>query len=218
MTVAHDPIAPDTGSDCAAQARDTGGRGKWRTIYAAVGLTVGSGTCLTGPSLRGLTLGTHTRALAPQPEWASSAALSAVAALPAAAVAIDEIRTCLTLSMSEIAKATGRSRQAVYKWVSGDSRPEPPAAKVLTQLAAVARRLQAAQVRHPGAALKMGLFSGQSLLDLIAGGDFEEADVATVIRESLAGQRAYDRSGASRSATPPSAVWAIESVPTSSNG
>jgi len=218
MTVTYDTPFAGMGSEYLAQAGDAVGFVKPRTVYAAVGLAVGSGAYLTGASVRGLTFGTHIRALAPLLDMEPLEASCEAESLPAAAVQIEVIRRSLSLSMSEIAKATGKSRQAVYKWLSGESRPEPPAAKVLTQLAAVTQRLTDAQVRHPGAAVKMALFSGQSILDLVARDELEDEDVTTVIQESLAGQRAYDRSGASRSTTVPSADWVADSVQTSSGG
>lgn len=175
---------------------------KW-TAYAAAGVLVGSGAWSSAPALLRLVTGTQTYFFATDSLTVPDAPDEAEAPTAAIAGDIGIVRQNLGLSVSEIAKVTGKSRQAVYKWISGESQPESATAQMITQLAEVGQRMSDAGVRRPGLAAQMGMFGGASLLDVISQGQLTEDHVETVIAEALRGQAAYDASAARRSGTQP---------------
>ena len=136
------------------------------------------------------------------------------ARLPSAHLA--NIRQVFNPAVSDLAEAFGVSRQAVYKWLSGDTSPEEDRLELIVALSQAADAFKEAGVMHPSSFLKMRAFEGRSMLDLIAEGRLsQEQHVKVLIHEARARDEAYQRSGlAERRNSPVTDAWLSElSIP-----
>jgi hypothetical protein len=131
---------------------------------------------------------------------------------------LENIRAVLKPAISDLASVFDISRQAVYKWLSSSSTPEPDKLARIEVLSQIADTFKGAEVARAGSLLKMKSFEGRSLLDIVkAGGDWHEA-VSVLITESKAMEAAYNRSGLALSKAKPTSDWLSEhSVPTLSD-
>lgn len=120
---------------------------------------------------------------------------------------ISNIRQALNPAMSDLAAVFNVSRQAIYKWLSGDASPEPEKLARIQKLSAAADAFRDAGVSRASALVKMKAFDGRSLLDLLAAGDMRDEHVQILIDEGKAMEVAYDRSGLAASKTKPTADW-----------
>lgn len=129
---------------------------------------------------------------------------------------LENIRSLLNPAVSDLASAFDVSRQAVYKWLSNDSKPEPEKLSRIVALSRIADAFKEAGVARAGSLLKMKTFDGRSLLDIVRAGDDWRQPVDVLIAESRAMEQAYERSGLARSKAKPSSDWlASQSIPSS---
>ena len=117
------------------------------------------------------------------------------------------IRQVLNPAITDLSIVFGVSRQAIYKWISGNSTPEPDKLARIVELSGVADAFHDAGVSRAAAILKMKAFDGRSLLDLIAVGEGHPQHVQALIAEAKAMEAAYVRAGLARSKTKPTSDW-----------
>lgn len=134
-----------------------------------------------------------------------------------AAEHLANIRKVLNPAIAELATVFGVSRQAVYKWIGGESAPEDDKLQRIRALSLAADAFQKARVTRASSLLKMKAFEGRSLLDLVAAGQLLPEHSQTLIAEARAMEMAYVRSGLAKSKAMPSDDWRTElSIPGSS--
>ena len=129
---------------------------------------------------------------------------------------LENIRTVLNPAVSDLASVFDVSRQAIYKWLSNDSKPEPEKLARVQALSQIADAFKDAGVVRAGSLLKMKTFGDRSLMDIVkAGADWREA-VDVLIAESRAMESAYERSGLAKSKAKPTSDWQTsQSIPAS---
>jgi len=131
-----------------------------------------------------------------------------------AAEHLANIRQVLNPAISDLAAVFGVSRQAIYKWISGESTPEDDKLERIRALSLAADAFQKAGVTRASSLLKMKVFEGRSLLDLVAIGELLPKHTQTLITEAQAMDAAYSRSGLTKSKATPSDAWRAElSIP-----
>ncbi|PJJ97857.1 transcriptional regulator [Lysobacteraceae bacterium NML75-0749] len=134
-----------------------------------------------------------------------------------AAEHLANIRLVLNPAIADLATVFGVSRQAIYKWIGGESTPEDDKLKRIRALSLAADAFQKAGVMRATSLLKMKVFEGRSLLDLVAADKIEPEHTQTLIAESQAMDAAYNRSDLAKSKATPSDDWRSElSIPGSS--
>ncbi len=134
-----------------------------------------------------------------------------------AAEHLANIRQVLNPAVADLATAFGVSRQAIYKWIGGESTPEDDKLERIRSLSLAADAFQKAGVTRASSLLKMKAFEGRSLLDLVAAGQLVPEHTQTLIAEAQAMDAAYSRSGLAKSKAAPSDEWRAElSIPGSS--
>jgi hypothetical protein len=130
---------------------------------------------------------------------------------------IENVRSVLNPSVADLANLFNISRQAVYKWLSGDSAPEPDKLSRITELSRIADAFHAAGIERPEALLKMKTFGGRSLLDILKAGENSQKHVSVLISEAQAMEASYKRSGLATSKSKPTSDWlSTISIPSSS--
>lgn len=132
---------------------------------------------------------------------------------------LGKIRSVLNPAVADLAKTFNVSRQAIYKWINGESKPEIDNLMRIQELSQVADRFAGANIQRASALLKMKAFDGQSLLDLIAANQLTPEHVELLVSEAQAMQGAYERSGLARSKAAPTSDWkSSHSVPGTAEG
>ena len=127
------------------------------------------------------------------------------------------IRQVLNPAIADLAITFGVSRQAIYKWIGGESKPEPEKFKYIRSLSLVADAFQQAGVTRAAALLKLKAFDGRSLMDLLSTDQLLPEHTQLLIAEAQAMDTAYNRSGLAKSKAAPSNDWRTEiSIPGSS--
>ncbi|EAQ8163039.1 XRE family transcriptional regulator [Salmonella enterica] len=95
------------------------------------------------------------------------------------------IRGVLSPSMSELAKNLGITRQALYKWLSGENQPDDASKlQFITNLSNVADSFSKAGLNDAKLLVKMKAFNGKSLVDLIKEGADWHKPVQVLIDEA----------------------------------
>lgn len=127
---------------------------------------------------------------------------------------LENIRAVLNPAVSDLASIFDVSRQAIYKWLSGDTNPEPEKAARILALSQISDAFKEAGVSRAGSFIKMKVLNGQSLVDIVkAGTDWHQA-VNILIAESHAMEHAYQRSGLAQSQATPTSDWqSYQSIP-----
>ena len=134
-----------------------------------------------------------------------------------AAEHLANIRQVLNPAIADLATAFGVSRQAIYKWIGGESTPEDDRLERIRALSLAADAFQKAGVTRASSLLKMKAFEGRSLLDLVAARQLVAEHTQTLVAEAQAMDAAYSRSGLAKSKAVPSDDWRAElSIPGSS--
>lgn len=110
------------------------------------------------------------------------------------------IRGVLSPSMSELAKDLGITRQALYKWLSGENQPEDEA-KVLfiTNLSNIADAFSLAGISDAKMLIKMKAFGGLCLMDLLKQGEDWQQPVQLLINEAKVMSSAVEKANFSAS-------------------
>ena len=127
-----------------------------------------------------------------------------------AAEHLANIRQVLNPAIAGLATTFGVSRQAIYKWIGGESTPEDGKLERIRALSLAADAFQKAGVTRASSFLKMKAFEGRSLLDLVAAGQLVPEHTQTLIAEAQAMEAAYSRSGLAKSKAAPSDGWRAE--------
>ncbi|GHU03648.1 repressor [Alphaproteobacteria bacterium] len=131
-----------------------------------------------------------------------------------AAEHLSNIRQVLSPAIADLATAFGVSRQAIYKWISDEFKPEPEKFERIRSLSLAADAFQKAGVSRASSLLKMKAFKGRSLMDLAAAGQLLPSHTQQLIDEARAMDAAYGRSGLAKSRAKPSNDWRTEvSIP-----
>lgn len=134
-----------------------------------------------------------------------------------AAEHLANIRQVLNPAIADLATTFSVSRQAIYKWIGGESTPENDKLERIRSLSLAADAFQKAGVTRASSFLKMKAFEGRSLLDLVAAGQLLPEHSQTLIAEANAMDAAYGRSGLAKSKAVASEDWRAElSIPGSS--
>ena len=124
------------------------------------------------------------------------------------------IRQTLSPAIVDLATVFGVSRQAIYKWMGGESTPEPDKFARIRTLSRVADAFREAEVTHAAHILKIKEFDGASLMDLVAADALLPWHIEASIAEARAMNAAYERSGLAKTKAPPSEDWRTElSIP-----
>ena len=123
----------------------------------------------------------------------------------------------LNPAIADLATTFGVSRQAIYKWIGGETTPEDDKLERIRSLSLAADAFQKAGMARASSLLKMKAFEGRSLLDLVAAGQLLPEHTQALIVEAQAMDAAYSRSGLAKSKAAPSDDWRTElSIPGSS--
>jgi len=134
-----------------------------------------------------------------------------------AAEHLANIRQVFNPAIADLATVFGVSRQAIYKWIGGESTPEDDRMGRIQALSLAADAFRNADVARAASLLKMKAFEGRSLLDLVADGQLSPEHTQVLIAEAQAMDAAYSRSGLAQSKAAPSDDWRAElSIPGSS--
>jgi DNA-binding transcriptional regulator YiaG len=130
---------------------------------------------------------------------------------------LENIRNILNIPVSNIADLLSVSRQAVYKWLAGNSTPEQEKQHIIITLSQIADKFHEANISRPDTLLTMKAFSGQSLMDIVISGKDPSQHIAVLIREAKIMQESYENSGLSLSKAKPTNNWqSYISIPGSS--
>ena len=119
---------------------------------------------------------------------------------------IGNLRNVLNPSVTDLASLFEVSRQAIYKWLSG-STPDQSKLDRIIELSRIADAFRASGIARPGPLLKMKIFSGESLMDILRKGASSSTHVAALIKEAKLMEAAHKRSGLSSSKAKPTNDW-----------
>lgn len=136
-------------------------------------------------------------------------------AIKTASEHLENIRAVSGLTVPDLAGILGISRPAIYKWLSGESKPKPEKFDRIQALSHITDTFKEAGITRIASFLKMKTFDGYSLLDIIkAGGDYSRF-IDTLISEARLQERAYERSELKDSKAEPTSDWQTsQSIPT----
>ncbi len=104
---------------------------------------------------------------------------------------IENIRTILKPKMADLAAIFDVSRQAIYKWISGETKPEDETIDRVYQLSRISDQFREANVFRAETLLKMKTFDGLSLMDLIQSGEITDEHIDALIDEARAMESEY---------------------------
>ncbi len=121
---------------------------------------------------------------------------------------LNNVRNTLAPSMSELAKDLGITRQALYKWLSGESQPDDmDKASYIIELSQLADRFNEAGIENAKLMSKMKAFDGLSVIDLIKRGDHWQQSVNILIDEARNLKDAGAKANLSASKGSPTDGW-----------
>jgi hypothetical protein len=124
------------------------------------------------------------------------------------------VRQVLNPAIADLTSVFGVSRQAIYKWIGGETTPESDKFDRIRSLSHAADAFREAGVTRSHTMLKIKAFQGQSLMSLAEVGQLQPWHIQALIAEAQAMEAAYDRSGLAKSKAKPSEDWRTElSVP-----
>ena len=127
---------------------------------------------------------------------------------------LGNIRQVLNPAIADLATVFCVSRQAIYKWIGGETTPEPDKFERIRALSHTADAFSEAGVTGASSLMKMKTFENQSLLDLAAAGELSLWHIQSLIDEAKAMDAAYDQSGLAKSKAKTSDDWRAEvSIP-----
>ncbi|MGH1606236.1 helix-turn-helix domain-containing protein [Yersinia proxima] len=121
---------------------------------------------------------------------------------------LGNIRQVLSPSMSELAKDLGITRQALYKWLSGENQPDDEVkTKFIVTLSNIADEFSKANISDAKLLIKMKAFDGLSLMNLVANGEDWHRPVMVLIDEARTMSQAAERANFISSKAKPSDDW-----------
>ncbi|PAC13860.1 hypothetical protein CD006_01210 [Enterobacter sp. 10-1] len=110
--------------------------------------------------------------------------------------------------MSELAKDLGITRQALYKWLSGENQPDDQSkTEFILNLSGVADAFSKACLDNVKLLIKMKAFDGRSLMDIIRNGKDWHQPVQVLIDEARAMNAAAESANFSVSKAKPTDGW-----------
>ncbi|KGT86467.1 hypothetical protein NG99_25765 [Erwinia typographi] len=121
---------------------------------------------------------------------------------------LNNVRNTLAPSMSELAKDLGITRQALYKWLSGESQPDDiKKASYIVELSRLSDRFNEAGMGNAKLMSKMKAFEGISIIDLIKRGDNWQSAVNLLIEETRNLKEAGEKANLTGSNASPTDGW-----------
>jgi len=121
---------------------------------------------------------------------------------------LENIRNIMSPSMSELAKDLGVTRQALYKWVSGEYKPDNASnEEYILNLSKIADEFAKSDIADVKNLVKVKAFEGKTLLDLVKSGEDWSTGVSLLIAESKARQTEYQKVIDSSIETKPTENW-----------
>jgi len=120
---------------------------------------------------------------------------------------LDNIKSVLSLPVSEIASLFGVTRQSIYKWMGSQASPDEENVAKLSDLSQLADLFKEAQVSRPQDMVKMKAFQGKSVLDLFKDGEPFMHLASVLVRESKIVDQSYVKSGLSQLKTAKTDGW-----------
>lgn len=121
---------------------------------------------------------------------------------------LENVRSTLAPSMSELAKDLGITRQALYKWLSGESQPDDmEKASYILELSQLADRFNEAGIQNAKLMSKMKAFDGLSIIDLIKRGEDWHQSINILIEEARILKDAGAKANLTDSKGSPSDGW-----------
>lgn len=120
--------------------------------------------------------------------------------------ALVQIREVLQPRMADLAKVIGVSRQAIYKWASGDAAPEEPHRQFISRLADLTDQMSRSGVSRPDLVVQR-IVNQNPLWVEFAVGRVNSAFVEEVIREAKTAADAYVAAGLSTRGTKTTEDW-----------
>lgn len=121
------------------------------------------------------------------------------------------IKAVLKLSITDLADMFNVSRQAFYKWQSGETSPEEGNSEAIVNVSKIADKFRVAGVNRAGYMLKMKIYDNRSLIDLVKDGSFNMGDVNSLIEEHQRMKKSYKNSAIYRSTTSKHNDWMSDS-------
>ncbi|MCU5773087.1 helix-turn-helix domain-containing protein [Erwiniaceae bacterium BAC15a-03b] len=120
---------------------------------------------------------------------------------------LNNIKTVLSPSMTDLAGFIGVTRQAVYKWLSADSYPDTENLASITKLSLVADAFSSAGIVNAKDLIKMKAFNGRSLFDKLKSDVEWTSLVNLLINESRAIDGMVAKAKRGQSKAVPSNDW-----------
>ena len=118
------------------------------------------------------------------------------------------IREVLSPSMSDLAKDLGITRQALYKWLSGENQPDDLLkTQYIITLSNIADKFAAENITDAKLLIKMKAFNGLSLIDLIKRGEDWQQPVSVLIDEAKTMNAAAENANFVASKAMPTNDW-----------
>ncbi|WP_210448443.1 helix-turn-helix domain-containing protein [Pantoea ananatis] len=121
---------------------------------------------------------------------------------------LENIRNIMSPSMSELAKDLGVTRQALYKWVSGEYKPDNEAnEEYILTLSKIADEFARSNVSNVKDLVKVKAFEGKTLIDLVKSGGDWSTGISLLIAEAKARDIEYQQVMNSSIKTKPNENW-----------
>jgi len=120
---------------------------------------------------------------------------------------LDNIKSSLLTSVSDISVALGVTRQSIYKWSAGSAFPDSEHMRKLLKLSGIADQFQAAGIKNASSLVKMKMFDGRSLVELLKDQKDTTNAVSILISEAEIMEKAHAKSRISYSKTKPDNSW-----------
>lgn len=120
---------------------------------------------------------------------------------------LENIKSNLLTSVSDISAALGVTRQSIYKWSAGSAFPDADHLAKLRQLSSIADEFKAAGIENASSLVKMKMFEGNSLVDLLKNHKDTKDAVSILIAESKIMEKAYEQSKIGYSKAKPDNSW-----------
>lgn len=126
---------------------------------------------------------------------------------------LEFIKDTIAPSITELAQLIGVSRQTVHKWLIGGN-PDQEHLDRIVAIGAIADQVAQANLSQPQWLVKMKIFDGQSLTDLIHNSQLTAEHVEQLIAEAKKVESDYQNSPIHKSNTTPTDDWKSDaSVP-----
>ena len=120
---------------------------------------------------------------------------------------LDNIRKTLNPPIADLAIFFGVSRQSIYKWLAETSQPEVVHLDRIRKLSIMADCFKKNGIFRAGTLIRLKVFNGKSLMDLISEGTDNESHIDAIISEAKILEEKYTQSGLAKSATEATENW-----------